>query len=186
MRETASGSTRHPLRVRSIVVVGVSGSGKSTIGRLLAANIESEFCDGDDLHPRENVDLMAAGHPLGDLQRLPWLQIVGQRLKSTRAEGRSLVMACSALKHSYRDILRDHVADIFFVHLEGPMQIVQGRIEVRQHEFMPISLLTSQYEILEPLGEDEIGVRADIRQSPDQILTQVIDALRSSPKPASP
>lgn len=168
---------KHREHTRSIVVMGVSGSGKSTIGSLLARSLNSDFCDGDDLHPAENVARMAAGHPLGDSERLPWLRIVGERLESDRADGRTLVLACSALKHSYRDILHDHVPDTFFVYLDGPMHVVRERIGKRNHEFMPTSLLASQYASLEPLGQDERGVRVDIRQTPEQIVDQVMAVL---------
>lgn len=157
--------------------MGVSGSGKTTISRLLAENLSAEFCDGDDLHPRHNIVRMAAGHALDDAERLPWLRNVGKRLHAARAEEQTLVLACSALKHSYRDLLRNHVADVFFIHLDGPMNVVQERINGRNHEFMPASLLASQYASLEPLRSDERGVRVDVTQTPEQILTRIKAAL---------
>lgn len=158
----------------SIVVMGVSGSGKSTIGLLLAERLEVDFFDGDDLHPQDNVLRMAAGYPLGDEERVPWLHLVGQRLHSAHVAGHSLVMACSALKHSYRDILRGHAPSAFFVFLDGPAELVQERVLHRNHEFMPASLLASQFRSLEPLSPEENGIRIDINMTPEVAVELVL------------
>lgn len=165
---------------QSIVVMGVSGSGKTTIGVLLADRIDALFLDGDDLHPEGNVLRMAAGHPLSDKERIPWLRIVGKRLQKAQTEGSSLVMACSALKHSYRDILREYVPNTFFLFLDGSPELVQERVSRRNHEFMPASLIESQFKILEPLGPEENGLRIDITMTPDAAIEHLLDVNRPS------
>ena len=160
--------------------MGVSGAGKSTIGRMLADTLGFEFCDADRLHPQKNLELMSAGQPLNDDNRWPWLKAVGIRLRYNRTHNRGIVMACSALKRSYRDVLRDHVTDTFFVFLDGPMPIVYKRINDRKHEFMPPTLLASQYLSLEPLEDDEYGVRVDILQTPTRMVASISEALRTA------
>lgn len=172
----------HTERVRSIVVMGVSGSGKSTIGRILADNIGAEFCDGDDLHPSQNIERMAAGQPLSDAERFPWLHAVGQQLEVARIHQQTMIMACSALKRTYRDIIREHVADTFFVFLDGPMEVVQERIARRNHEFMAPSLLASQYGSLEKLESDEWGTRVDISGTPDKVVDEILTELNQRRK----
>jgi gluconokinase len=159
---------------QSIVVMGVSGSGKTTIGVLLADRIAAQFLDGDDLHPEGNVLRMAAGYPLSDDERIPWLHIVGKRLQKARTEGSGLVMACSALKHSYREILRKYDPDTFFLFLDGSSELVQKRVSSRNHEFMPASLIESQFKILEPLGPGENGMRVDIAMTPQAAIEHIL------------
>ena len=158
--------------------MGVSGSGKSTVGKLLAEHIGSDFVEGDHMHSSENIARMAAGHPLDDADRLPWLNSIGEYLTAARANGRGAVIACSALKRSYRNILREHEGDLFIVFLDGSSDLVQERIAGRNHEFMPPSLLTSQYSSLEALDADESGVRVDIRLPPTQIVKHIEQRLR--------
>jgi len=164
----------HPMPV---VVFGVSGSGKSTVGEALAQRLAYEFCDADDLHSRANIDKMHAGHPLTDEDRWPWLAAVGERMTDVLARERGVVMACSALKRSYRDLLRDHVASTFFVFLDGSEELISSRVNARQGSFMPASLLSSQFEALEPLGADEIGVRIDVGQDLTDIVEEAAAAL---------
>ena len=164
----------HPMPV---VVFGVSGSGKSTVGEALAQRLAYEFCDADDLHSRANIEKMHAGHPLTDEDRWPWLDAVGQRMTDVLAQERGVVMACSALKRSYRDLLRDHVASTIFVFLDGSEQLIASRVNARKGSFMPASLLSSQFEALEPLGADEIGVRIDVAQDLAHIVEEAATAL---------
>ena len=158
-----------------IVVMGVQGSGKSTIGTLLAARLGVTFVDGDRLHSAENVATMAAGNALTDAERAPWLREVGRALAENTATG--IVIACSALKRSYRDLLRASVPELFVVYPEGSMELVSARIGARIHEFMPAGLLKSQFDTLEPLEADERGITVDIALSPPQIIDEVAAAI---------
>ena len=153
-----------------LIVMGVSGSGKSTIGRALADALDLEFVDGDDLHPRANKEKMAAGHPLDDQDRAPWLEIIAERIGAELADGKPIVVACSALKRRYRDQLISHAPSVVFVHLEGRRDIVAERQSHRDHEYMPNSLLDSQYATLEPLEPDERAIVVDLAQTPDDMV----------------
>lgn len=153
--------------------MGVSGAGKSTVGRILAGALGFAFSDADDLHPPRNRQLMESGQPLTDEDRWPWLAAVGEHLGTHRADGHGLVLACSALKRTYRDALREHVPDLFFVFLDGPMSVVSQRVNDRKHEFMPPELLASQYRTLEPLQNDEFGMPADIVHAPSDLVKSI-------------
>ena len=165
---------RHSDSAITVVIMGVSGAGKTTIGQSLALELGAEFRDGDDLHSEENIAAMAAGTPLGDRERTPWLHAVGRSLAEARSGSQDVVMACSALKRSYRDLLRQHVPDLFFVFLDGPMDLVHERIVQRNHDFMPASLLASQYLSLQPLQDDEDGIRIDIAEARDQMVREIM------------
>ncbi len=163
--------------LRALMVIGVSGSGKSTVGARVAKELTYEFCDADDLHSRANIDKMSSGHPLTDEDRRPWLQAVGQRITETLARERGVVVACSALKKSYRDIIRDYEPSTFFVQLDGSEALIKSRVEARTGSFMPPALLSSQFATLEPLGDEEFGVRIDVAQGLDTVVRQILHAV---------
>jgi carbohydrate kinase (thermoresistant glucokinase family) len=158
----------------SIVVMGVQGVGKSTIGTMLAERLRVPFIDGDRLHPARNVELMASGKPLTDEDREPWLHLVGETLAQHRDSG-GLVIVCSALRRRYRDVLRGFDPEAFFVEPHGPIELIAERIGARVHEYMPPTLLQSQYDTLEPLAGDERGIRVSVEPSPDEIVDRVLE-----------
>jgi gluconokinase len=164
---------------RRIVVMGVSGSGKSTVGRLLAERLDVPFVEGDELHPPRNVALMAAGTPLTDDDRAGWLQAIAARLQEAHAQGRGLVVACSALKRRYRDVLRSGAPDTVFVLLHGDRKLLAERLQQRKGHYMPASLLQSQLETLEPPQADERAFTFDIAAEPAQIVAAVLQRLAS-------
>ncbi len=158
-----------------IVVMGVSGSGKSTVAQLLADKLGWDLQEGDDLHPQANVDKMASGVPLTDTDRWPWLHKIAAWIDGELAAGRSGIVTCSALKRSYRDILRRD--SVLFVHLAGSPAAIADRIAHRHNHFMPSSLLESQLATLEPLGLDENGMVVDITGSPAEEAADVLQRL---------
>jgi carbohydrate kinase (thermoresistant glucokinase family) len=158
-----------------VVVGGVSGSGKSTVGALLAERLGVPFADADDLHPQANVDKMAAGIPLTDEDRWPWLAAVGAELAASTQTG--LVIACSALRRVYRDAIRDAAPTAFFVELTGSPELLAERIGSRKGHFMPPALLASQLALLEPLEADERGVTLDVAATPEQLVDETVAAV---------
>ena len=152
--------------------MGVSGCGKSTVGALLAQRLCCEFLEGDTLHPARNVARMAAGVALTDADRHDWLQALAQHLKAAHDANRALVVSCSALKRSYRDVLRSASAGLAFVHLHGTPALLGQRLAARTGHYMPASLLASQLETLEAPGDDERAITLDAGQAPDQIAAQ--------------
>ncbi|WP_313814019.1 gluconokinase [Glutamicibacter sp.] len=164
-------------KIPPIVVMGVSGSGKSTIGAMLASELRLEFIDGDALHPQSNRDKMASGQALNDADRKPWLEIIGETLAEAHGHDHSLVVACSALKRSYRDLIRSLEPTTLFVHLSGGKSLLSDRMAGRTHEFMPVSLLTSQLATLEEPDSDERVLTADISMTPQQIVRKLIAEL---------
>ena len=145
----------------SIVVMGVSGSGKTSAARELTRQLGWEYIEGDDLHPEANVAKMAAGHPLEDEDRWPWLRRIADVIGEHEAAGTSLVLTCSALKRSYRDLLRDGHPSVWFAHMQVSQQVLADRLAQRKGHYMPPSLLDSQLATLEPLGDDEPGAVID-------------------------
>ena len=157
-----------------LVIMGVSGCGKSTIGALLGAHLGVTFADGDDYHPEANKVKMGEGIPLTDDDRWPWLAEIGKALASSAANGPGIV-ACSALKRTYRDLLRSYAPDAVFVHLTGSAGTISQRINARVHEYMPATLLASQLETLEAPEADERHISAGINNSPELIVSQVLE-----------
>lgn len=160
-----------------LIVMGVSGSGKSTIGTALASALGIEFIDGDDLHPSANKAKMAAGNPLNDEDRAPWLEIIAERIGSELADGRPIVVACSSLKRKYRDQLTSYAPSTVFVHLNGERAVISERQSHRVHEYMPNTLLDSQFSTLEPLQNDERKIMVDLTMTPEQIVSFVVSEL---------
>lgn len=158
----------------SVVVMGVSGCGKSTVGALLADGIGAVFVDADALHPVANKQKMGAGIPLTDADREPWLRLVGQAVAAERRDGRSVVVACSALRRVYRDLLRDEAGELLFVHLDGSRELLEQRLSARSGHFMPATLLDSQLATLEELEGDEGGIVLDLARSPAQMVEQLL------------
>ena len=155
--------------------MGVSGSGKSTVGAALAHRLRVPFVDADTLHPAANVAKMAAGEPLDDDDRYPWLERVGEWLA---AHPDGAVVSCSALKRKYRDQLRAHCPNVEFGHLSGSSELIASRLAARTGHFMPAALLRSQLDTLEPLGPDEAGMTVDISQGLDAIVDTLVKARR--------
>jgi gluconokinase len=147
--------------------MGVSGSGKSTVGAALAGRCRVPFEDADDLHPSANIAKMARGEALDDGDRYPWLELIGMWLVNHADGG---VIACSALKRKYRDQLRGHSDNVEFLLLEGSREVIERRQAARPGHFMPASLMSSQFATLEPLAPDENGVVVDVDQSVDEIV----------------
>lgn len=160
-----------------IVVMGVSGSGKSTVGAALAQRLRVPFADADDFHPPANIAKMTAGEALNDDDRYPWLEAIGEWLAERGSDGG--VISCSALKRKYRDQLRRHCRSVEFLHLSGTLEVISRRQASRPGHFMPASLLKSQFDTLEPLQSDEHGVVIDVDQSIDSIVETYVAATES-------
>lgn len=158
-----------------IVVMGVSGAGKTTTGEALAAHLGWPFVEGDAFHPQANVEKMAHGTPLTDADRAPWLQALADQIARAEARGESSVLGCSSLKRAYRDILRTGAPRVRFLHVHGTRALLEDRLNHRAGHFFPPSLLDSQLATLEPLAEDEDGVVIDMALSPED---QVAEAVR--------
>jgi len=157
-----------------IVVYGVSGSGKTTVGRLLAEQLNWLFLDADDFHPAANIDKLRSGTPLTDADRWPWLEVLAQKIIVLQAQGRSAVLACSALKPTYRTQLGVDESTVRSVWLRGSLEVIQARLGQRQHAFMATSLLQSQLATLQPSSDSLV---VDIAELPEKICQQIIDDL---------
>ena len=166
---------------RHILVMGVSGSGKTTVASALARELGLEMIEGDDHHPAANVEKMAAGIPLTDEDRLPWLRELADLLADRHAQAVGTVLACSALRRSYRDILRSRIPlhEAFAVELDADPDALLRRLQERAGHFMPAGLLDSQLATLEPLMDDEQGVIVDADMSIDEITRTAAQALRA-------
>jgi gluconokinase len=156
------------------VVMGVSGSGKSVIGATLARSLNVSFVEGDDLHSGANVARMASGIPLTDDDRADWLAALAARIHQAKEADVGLVVTCSALKRSYRDVLRSGAADLRFVFLDGPRALIAERLANRTGHYMPPSLLDSQFATLEEPTTDEQVWKLDISKSPEQLVAEIL------------
>ncbi|GAA4393654.1 hypothetical protein GCM10023147_24530 [Tsukamurella soli] len=154
--------------------MGVSGSGKTTVGSELAVRLGRTFTDGDDLHPQANRDKMAAGHPLTDDDRWPWLDTIAHLFADEAEAGRPIVLACSALKRVYRDRIRSAGANVYFVLLTGTPELLLQRMQARQGHFMKADMLASQLAILEPLERDEFGVMVNVDGDIPHVVTEAL------------
>ncbi|WP_149180567.1 gluconokinase [Streptomyces sp. TRM49041] len=163
-----------------VVVMGVAGSGKTTIGRLVAERLGVPYAEGDDFHPGTNIAKMSAGVPLDDADRWPWLDAIGRWARGRAGLGG--VVSGSALKRSYRDRLRAAAPGVVFLHLTGDRAMIEERMAARRDHFMPTALLDSQFATLQPLGDDEAGVAVDVSGRPEEIADRAVSAL-SSPAP---
>jgi gluconokinase len=163
---------------RHVVVMGVAGCGKTVVGKGLRDALGWVFAEGDAFHPEANIAKMSAGEPLTDADRQPWLEALRDWTAERDGEGSSTVVACSALRHAYRDILRGADPDTFFVHLHGDFDLLLERMRGRDH-FMPPSLLQSQFDTLEMLGPDESGVLIDDAQPFEEVLARALAAVRA-------
>jgi carbohydrate kinase (thermoresistant glucokinase family) len=169
-----------------MIVMGVSGSGKSTIGALLARRLHWEFEDADWLHPASNVEKMHNGIALTDEDRRPWLEAVAAWIDNTRRAGEHAVVACSALKRRYRDILIGDRTDVRLVYLRGDESLIARRIATRHEHFMPGSLLHSQFESLEEPAPDEAPITVSIEPQPREIVAQILSALAMAERVRTP
>lgn len=158
-----------------LVLMGVSGCGKSTVAGVLAGHLGWDLAEGDDMHPAANIAKMSAGIPLEDEDRWPWLARVAEWIRARTASARPGIVTCSALKRSYRDVLR--APEVVFVYLAGSRELIAQRLTVRHGHFMPISLLDSQFAILEPPRSDERAITVDISGSPSDEASQILEAI---------
>jgi gluconokinase len=163
-----------PARTTTLVVMGVSGSGKTSVGELVAKRLGWVFAEGDAFHPPANIEKMRSGHPLDDADRLPWLRRLAEWIGEREAHGENAVVTCSALKRSYRDLLRKDHPSVFFVHVTASRQVLQQRLDDREGHYMPASLLASQLDTLEPLQPDEPGLTLTDPGNVDEVVEQLL------------
>jgi len=161
----------------AVVVMGVSGSGKTTVARLLAETLGWQYQEGDALHPPENVAKMSGGTPLTDADRIPWLRKIADRIDDWRRRGEPGVVTCSALKRSYRDIIVGGRPDVVLVHLKGSRHLIGRRMAARQGHFMPTALLDNQFATLEEPSADERPITVDVGETPFRIVREIMDRL---------
>ncbi|OZC79247.1 carbohydrate kinase [Rhodococcus sp. 15-649-1-2] len=168
--------TTHPV----LVIMGVSGSGKSTVAGILAGALKWDLQEGDDLHPDANVAKMASGHPLTDEDRWPWLETIADWIRAHTEAGEPGIVTCSALKRSYRDVLRKgSEGNVVFVHLAGSRERISGRLNARMNHFMPSGLLDTQMSTLEPIDPDEPAIVIDVGPPPADIAASIIAELET-------
>ena len=174
------------MRPAAIIVMGVSGSGKSTIGALLAEALGWPFADADGFHPAANVAKMAAGQPLTDADRWPWLDAIAAHIGASRTAGQPVVVACSALRRAYRERLRAGHGDLIFLHLAGAPEVIATRQAARQGHFMPPSLMASQFATLEDTAEEADAVTVSVSASPHEVVATALEQLAVRGVLASP
>lgn len=160
-----------------VVVMGVSGSGKTTVAALLAAALGCQFQEGDDLHPRENVEKMHGGTPLTDADRMGWLRKIAEEIDGWRARGESGVLTCSALKRSYRSVIIGNRPDVTLVYLKGSYDLIRRRMVARHEHFMPVALLDSQFATLQEPTPDEHPITVDVGGRPTEIVGEIVHQL---------
>ena len=158
-----------------IVLMGVSGCGKTAVGEILSRGLGWPFFDADDYHPQANVEKMRSGHPLTDADRWPWLDCLNELMRGAHAQGKSAVLACSALKQSYRDRIARGIQDMRWVHLKGTFELIQSRLAARKHRYMPGSLLKSQFDTLEAPTD---ALTVDISDPPEVLARRIRDAFQ--------
>jgi gluconokinase len=161
----------------SVVVMGVSGSGKSTVAAGLVERLGWEFAEGDDFHPPANVEKMRSGTPLGDEDRWPWLRTLAAWIGDHERAGKSVVVTCSALKRAYRDVLREGHPSVWFAHVTADAELLRERVTHRTGHYMPSTLLESQLALLEPLQDDEPGAGVSGAGAPEDVVTELLSAL---------
>ena len=164
-------------RLKHVVVMGVSATGKTTVAVGLAEELGCELIEGDELHPRRNIEKMESGVPLTDEDRWPWLQAIAELVAVKDFEGTSTVVTCSALKRTYREVLRDS-APTFFLHLHAPFEVLEKRMQSRTAHFMPTTLLRTQFDALEELGDDEPGTVVDVSPPIEEVVEEAVNAVR--------
>ena len=160
--------------IRNIVLMGVSGCGKSLVGEALASKLDLKFIEGDEFHTPENKKKMGSGIPLNDDDRLGWLTKLGDLANSSE---QPLILSCSALKRSYRQLLGSKGADLIFVHLHAQRKVIEGRIKARKGHFFDPGLLNSQFDTLEPLEPDEQGFQVNVANPEHLVLAEIISRL---------
>jgi carbohydrate kinase (thermoresistant glucokinase family) len=173
MSDAASHKQRPPI----IVVMGVSGSGKTTIAAMLAGALGSHFLEGDDLHPLSNVAKMKSGTPLDDADRLPWLGAIAAEIDRWREHGESGVVTCSALKRAYRDVIVGKRSEVVLVYLKGSRELIAHRMAQRHEHFMPVALLDSQFATLQEPVPGEAPIVVDVGGRPAQIVAEILRRL---------
>ncbi len=174
------------MRPAAIIVMGVSGSGKSTVGALLAEALGWPFADADGFHPAANVAKMAAGQPLTDEDRWPWLDAIAAHIGASRTAGQPVVVACSALRRAYRERLRAGHGDLIFLHLAGAPEVIAARQAARQGHFMPPSLMASQFATLEDPAAEADAVTVSVSASPHEVVATALEQLAVRGVLASP
>jgi carbohydrate kinase (thermoresistant glucokinase family) len=160
-----------------VVVMGVSGSGKTTVAAMLAGRLHVQFLEGDDLHPPANVEKMRGGTPLTDDDRRPWLKAIARRIDDWRAAGEGGVVTCSALKRAYRRIIIGDRREVALVYLRGSQDLIHARMAARHEHFMPVALLANQFTVLEEPGPDERPIVVDVAPGPAEIVATIMREL---------